>query len=330
MKRRMNKEKEEAAMQPGTSGDEVALVVVEEDSPTTTKVKEVISELSRAKTPLELMVDRISTLEQKGKISCIYSCTVCPSEFVERMEELEERTQNFSPAFPISVTDARQIQISLTESIKLSLGFEAYLSYKLVRYNISAKWNDLSYVQASAKKIGSESPLYKEFRGTYNSLHHVAEELDEPIQQAVSRRDGSIVTAKRAFNNIFYELLGVMKTKSPKSLYKLVALVKDIRDDLMLLFGADMSGTLRLTEWLEMAGNATPESLSKHKALSTLRRFYPYENEIDGGFYNYWGLRLIDMNLKSDVGLWEGSAEEEPTPVKKTVKLSQSYFKAHQ
>jgi hypothetical protein len=45
----------------------------------------------------------------------------------------------------------------------------------MVRYNVSAKWNDLSYVQASVKKIGSESPLYKEFSDTYTHLHRIAE-----------------------------------------------------------------------------------------------------------------------------------------------------------
>jgi hypothetical protein len=78
----------------------------------------------------------------------------------------------------------------------------------MVRYNISARWNDLSYVQASVKKIGSESPLYKEFSETYASLHRIAEELDEPLEYAVSKRDGCIITSRRCYNNIFFELLG--------------------------------------------------------------------------------------------------------------------------
>lgn len=61
MKRRVTKEKEEeVAVQSGTSGDEVALPAVEEDSPTSSKVKDVIAELAQAKTPLELMMDRVS------------------------------------------------------------------------------------------------------------------------------------------------------------------------------------------------------------------------------------------------------------------------------
>jgi hypothetical protein len=35
------------------------------------------------------------------------------------MEELEERTNNFNPAFAMSITDARQTQIAIAESIKM-------------------------------------------------------------------------------------------------------------------------------------------------------------------------------------------------------------------
>ncbi|CBY09332.1 unnamed protein product [Oikopleura dioica] len=326
----MTKEKEAMEVQLGESGEEVKLAIVEEASPANAAAQQAISELARAKTPLEQLVERIDLLEQRGKIQCIYSCTLCPSSFVERIEELEERSNGFNPAYPLSVTDARQIQISLTESIKLSLGHEAFVVFKLVRYNISAKWNDLSYVQASVQKIGSESPLYKEFSDTYKHLHRMAGELDEPLQYCVSQRDGSIIAAKRCYNNIFYILLNNMKQKVAKSLAELTTLVAEIHSDLTVLFGEQLTGTLRLAEWLQVARNTSEECFRKHKALSTLRRFYPFENEIDRTFYVEWGLESIDKALKSDVGMWE--EEESPAPVQKKAapKISQSYFKLRQ
>jgi len=326
----MTKEKESMDVNLGESGDEVKLSIVEEISPANAAAQEAICELARQKTPLEQLVERVDLLEQKSKIQCIYSCSLCPSSFVERMEELEERSNGFNPAYSLSVTDARQIQISLTESIKLSLGHEAFVIFKLVRYNISAKWNELSYVQSSAKKIGSESPLYKEFSETYKHLHRMAGELDEPLQYCVSKRDGSIIAAKRCYNNIFYVLLNNMKQKTAKSLSQLITLVTEIHNDLTTLFGEDLTGTLRLAEWLQVAKSTSEECFTKHKALSTLRRFYPFENEIEHTFYVEWGLEAIDKALKSDVGIWED--EESPAPVQKkaTPKISQSYFKLRQ
>ena len=108
-------------------------------------------------------------------------------------------------------------------------------------------------------------------------------------------------------------------------------MVSQIYNDLVILFGESLSGTLRLKERLEMAQKAKEETLTKHKALSSLRRFYPFENEISPEFYKEWGLEMIDAALKSDVGRWE-SATEESSPVQKKapVKISQSYFMMRQ
>lgn len=149
----MTKDKEEAVVQPGASGDEL-MQIVEGTTPENPQAQEAIRELAAAKSPLELMEERISTLEQKNKISCLYSCSICPSSFVERLEELEERTNNFCPSFSLSVTDARQIQIALTESIKLSLGYEAYVCYKVRTQEKIPKQNIRSFAVTTSRQNG--------------------------------------------------------------------------------------------------------------------------------------------------------------------------------
>ena len=131
MKRRAVKT-ETTDVQSGVSGEDVLpLQIVEEVTPANPAAQEVIRELAAAKTPLEMMEERVGLLEQKGKISCLYSCSICPQSFIERMEELEESSNGFCPSHAMSVTDARQVQIALTESIKLSMGHESYLIYKV-------------------------------------------------------------------------------------------------------------------------------------------------------------------------------------------------------
>ena len=173
----------------------------------------------------------------------------------------------------------------------------------------------------------------------------MAEELDEPLEEAISKRDGCMIATRRCYNNIFFDLLSkhknrilslkitsaMLKTKSTRSLKDLIKIVKETHSDLTTLFGENLAGTMRLKEWLEMAQKANEENLTKHKALSSLRRFYPFENEINPVFYKEWGLEMIDASLKSDVGHWE-SNEQEPSPVQKKapVKISQSYFMMRQ
>jgi hypothetical protein len=124
--------------------------------------------------------------------------------------------------------------------------------------------------------------------------------------------------------------LGLLKSKSAKSLQHLQKIVKEIHGDLVILFGQNLTGTVRLQEWLEMAQSANEESLTKHKALSSLRRFYPFESEIDPKFYREWGLEKIDLALKNDVGTWEIDEEQEVATAKAPVKISQSYFMKRQ
>ena len=59
MKRRMTKDKEEPSVQPGVSGDEL-LQIVEEATPENPPAQSVIRELAAAKSPLELMEERVS------------------------------------------------------------------------------------------------------------------------------------------------------------------------------------------------------------------------------------------------------------------------------
>jgi hypothetical protein len=107
-------------------------------------------------------------------------------------------------------------------------------------------------------------------------------------------------------------------------------MVREIHGDLVTLFGPTLTGTVRLQEWIKMAQGANEESLTKHKALSSLRRFYPFENEIHPQFYREWGLEKIDLGLKNDVGAWEDEQTSLPAQAKTPVKLSQSYFMKRQ
>jgi hypothetical protein len=99
---------------------------------------------------------------------------------------------------------------------------------------------------------------------------------------------------------------------------------------LVVLFGQNLTGTLRLAEWLQVAKNSSEETFSKYKALATLRRFYPYAAEIDKTFYAEWGLQAIDACLKSENFEWESAAPSSPVQKKAAPKISQSYFKLHQ
>lgn len=116
-----------------------------------------------------------------------------------------------------------------------------------------------------------------------------------------------------------------------KTLKELIELVSSIHSDLVVLFGDHLTGTMRLEEWLQVAKNSTEENFSKHKALATLRRFYPFEQEIDRTFYVEWGLESIDSCLKSDSCFeWENAEPSSPVQKKAGTKISQSYFKMHQ
>jgi hypothetical protein len=119
--------------------------------------------------------------------------------------------------------------------------------------------------------------------------------------------------------------------KMRKTLKELIELVSSIHSDLVVLFGDHLTGTMRLEEWLQVAKNSTEENFSKHKALATLRRFYPFEQEIDRTFYVEWGLESIDSCLKSDSCFeWENAEPSSPVQKKAGTKISQSYFKMHQ
>jgi hypothetical protein len=64
MKRRMTKEKEIADVQSGASGEELTqLTIAEEATPANPAAQNVITELTRTKTPLEQMAEKVLTAE---------------------------------------------------------------------------------------------------------------------------------------------------------------------------------------------------------------------------------------------------------------------------
>jgi len=67
----MTKEKEAMEVQLGESGEEVKLAIVEEASPANAAAQQAISELARAKTPLEQLVERVRKPEYQKSLKSL-------------------------------------------------------------------------------------------------------------------------------------------------------------------------------------------------------------------------------------------------------------------